>query len=152
MYKQSYRHLTLEQYKKAAARKAANKKYRPKKVPKLWKPKKPKDKMVSVKVQGNIKYSIYIKSKFWFKRRKAYFKTHKRECYCCFSTKNIVLHHLSYKNLGNEPDEDLLSLCSTCHQDYHDTYGVKRVMVQETSEFVDLRRQEFEFKEIVKNF
>lgn len=29
------------------------------------------------------------------------------------------MHHLTYENLGNEKDEDLMLLCETCHQYMH---------------------------------
>lgn len=42
--------------------------------------------------------------------------------YCGISLPTIVslhVHHLTYENLGNEADEDLLVLCKDCHREIH---------------------------------
>lgn len=65
-----------------------------------------------------VKYNEYIKSKEWSKKRLYYLKRWK-ECYVCRSTKRLELHHLCYKNLGNEKPKDLVFLCHNCHYHLH---------------------------------
>jgi hypothetical protein len=57
------------------------------------------------------KYKEYIKSQKWKQRRNEYYKTHPRECVICKSKHLVGLHHMTYKNLGRELDEDLVALC-----------------------------------------
>lgn len=37
----------------------------------------------------------------------------------CGRTSELEVHHLSYKNLGHEPIEELRTLCPRCHNDAH---------------------------------
>lgn len=37
-------------------------------------------------------------------------------CMLCGATKELAVHHLTYEREGNEAMEDLLTLCSKCHQ------------------------------------
>jgi len=41
------------------------------------------------------------------------------KCQLCGFRYQLDVHHLSYKNLGNEKDEDLLVVCRRCHNDLH---------------------------------
>lgn len=41
-------------------------------------------------------------------------------CVLCNSDKNLVVHHRTYKNFGNENLEDLVTLCLGCHKIFHD--------------------------------
>lgn len=70
------------------------------------------------------KYSEYIKSNFWTQRKREYYKTHKKECSVCKTTKNINLHHTSYRHVGFEKDNELLPLCDMHHEKYHNLFGV----------------------------
>jgi hypothetical protein len=66
-----------------------------------------------------LKYKEYIKSQAWLRRRIAYYKTHEKKCAVCKSSHRISLHHITYANVGREPDEDLVPLCLDCHENYH---------------------------------
>ena len=47
-------------------------------------------------------------------------------CQSCGSTKNLQVHHIKYKNLYNEPLEDLITLCggkAGCHNTLHKKLG-----------------------------
>lgn len=72
------------------------------------------------------KYKVYIKSKFWEKRKNKYFREHGRYCDICKSSYQTSVHHLHYKNFGYEKDEDLVSLCWFHHEDFHKKFGVKQ--------------------------
>lgn len=67
----------------------------------------------------NKKYIEYIKSKKWKTFRRDYFKKFKKECYVCGATKNIHLHHKTYKNFMDEKFEDVIPLCEHCHKEIH---------------------------------
>lgn len=67
-------------------------------------------------------HAEYIASETWRLRREAYYEGHARRCTCCDSSEAVDLHHLSYFNAGNEPDEDLMPLCERCHAWAHRTH------------------------------
>lgn len=74
-------------------------------------------------------YENYLKSKHWIKFRTKILKNIKY-CSLCNEKKRFYhLHHLSYKNLGNEKPEDVLVLCNECHKLSHkfneDLVGIK---------------------------
>lgn len=64
-------------------------------------------------------YVAYIKSKEWAAKRQYYFSCKGKLCQACGSRSNIVVHHLSYANLGREPLTDLMGLCQDCHKEVH---------------------------------
>lgn len=70
-----------------------------------------------------IKYETYIKSKEWFAWRAFIFEWRGRKCQLCMGTKNLELHHMSYKNLGKENIRDVLIVCSVCHRYIHGEHG-----------------------------
>lgn len=39
-------------------------------------------------------------------------------CRCCKSKANVV-HHITYKDLGNETEKQLISVCEDCHETIH---------------------------------
>lgn len=108
------------------------------------KQKKPKDKWIRPK------YRIYIKSKAWFDRRKIFLEMFGDCCIICKTKEKIEVHHISYRNLGREKDEELVSLCKVHHKEYHEKYGVKFENF-DTYNFIEEKQQEIEFAEIVKN-
>ncbi len=81
-------------------------------------------------------YKAYMLSQKWKTRRKAFFKKYGRNCFVCATPRAVGLHHLSYKHLGKELDGELIALCWTHHQAFHDRHGVKGEMTKETTEFI----------------
>lgn len=65
----------------------------------------------------NLIYIKYINSKEWKIRRQIALEQANYKCQICGRSHELQVHHLSYKNLGNEKDEDLLVVCSRCHND-----------------------------------
>lgn len=63
-------------------------------------------------------YKEYLQSKHWALLRKKYIKSN-TVCASCGSKDNLQLHHVSYKNLGNEFSADFLVLCDKCHKNIH---------------------------------
>jgi hypothetical protein len=61
------------------------------------------------------KYDQYIKSPEWAERRKAILARDNFECRTCPNSENLQVHHRRYDHFGNEPMEDLVTLCIECH-------------------------------------
>ena len=80
-------------------------------------------------------YKVYIKSKWWEKRKNQYFKIYGRKCQICGSSSYIQVHHIVYKDLGFEEDADLAGLCQSHHEQFHSIYGVKKDMTKDFTEF-----------------
>lgn len=82
-------------------------------------------------------YKVYIKSKFWRKRRSDYFKIYGRKCEICGHSKIVQLHHKLYADYGSEKDENLVALCRFHHEEIHKALGkTKRDMIKETNLFI----------------
>lgn len=72
-------------------------------------------------------YSDYLRSPEWQERRKVRLLADGYICQDCHSAATDV-HHLTYKNIGRESMEDLVSLCHECHLRRHgplDSSGVR---------------------------
>lgn len=74
------------------------------------------------------KYSVYIKSSHWEKRKNQLFQKFGRTCVICGSCERISVHHLRYDNseFGIEKDKDLVIICWKHHEQFHQLYGVKK--------------------------
>ena len=75
-----------------------------------------------------MKYNEYMASEQWAEKRKEAFKHHGSFCHLCKTRKRLQIHHLSYKNLGDEPMKDLVPLCKTCHSAVHGIHGPDPVL------------------------
>ena len=60
-------------------------------------------------------YQEYINSKEWEETRARIFKRDNYHCVICGTGKNLSCHHITYENLGNEKDADLITICQDCH-------------------------------------
>ena len=67
----------------------------------------------------------YLSTTRWKKKK---MQVHLRDLVCqsCGSSFKLVVHHLRYDNLGDEPLEDLILLCSSCHEKLHQKLGYNR--------------------------
>lgn len=79
----------------------------------------------------------YLNSSPWKQLRKSVLERDNYCCVICKSTYDLNVHHLSYKNLGNEPISDLVTLCSSCHTDRHEILGIPQT-VEEYMNFNDI--------------
>lgn len=61
------------------------------------------------------KYERYINSTEWREKRKIAFKKWGTRCFICNIENANEVHHVSYKNLYNETDKDMVILCHHCH-------------------------------------
>ena len=72
------------------------------------------------------KYTKYLKTYKWKQRRAKALRIGGFKCAYCKSTKRLQVHHLNYKNVFNEKPEDLIVLCTICHDSEHKKYQQKR--------------------------
>ena len=73
----------------------------------------------------HIDYTVYINSSAWSnsKVRASCLSRGNYMCKMCKSTLELAVHHITYENLGNEDVEDLVTLCSKCHNYTHQRAG-----------------------------
>ena len=70
------------------------------------------------------RYADYIHSKAWARRRRWWFREHRRRtgqepvCVVC-GEPNVDLHHLDYADLGAEAYGDLIPVCRVHHDRIH---------------------------------
>ena len=73
-------------------------------------------------------YKRYMCSTQWDKKRKERLELDDNRCVMCGRrnglrkdgvTPILQVHHITYKSLGHEPMEDLVSLCPGCHKKLH---------------------------------
>ena len=67
-----------------------------------------------------VRYAEYIKSDKWLEKRHRVWRRDGMRCVECGSAMNLQCHHLTYENLGDEPLQDLVTLCRSCHREKHD--------------------------------
>lgn len=66
-----------------------------------------------------IGYENYLKTPLWKYNRKITMFNKEKECIMCSSKEKIEVHHLTYKNIGFEKDNELCYLCNDCHNKVH---------------------------------
>lgn len=92
-----------------------------------WKNKKTKERQEIYEIQRNVryketrhyKYITHLQSDYWKKIRKEVLLRDGNLCQKCLNTDATEVHHLAYENLGSEKLEDLMSVCSPCHEKIH---------------------------------
>ena len=89
----------------------------------------------------------FSESKYWDKLKFDYIRTNwilgKKAtiCECCekeFRIEFIQLHHLTYKNIGNEKFNELIRLCFNCHGKIH---GKEEITQNENRSQKDIKRK-----------
>lgn len=80
--------------------------------------------MAKIRVTNKAEYQAYLNSPKWQATRKRLYKLYDYKCDSCGSPKNLCVHHITYENLGEEKDEDLVVLCQRCHRQLHDPLNV----------------------------
>lgn len=117
---------------------------------KRGKKKKRSDKVLKRKYKRIPKqYAVYIKSDWWKKRKEKFYRENEKRCMACLNTHYIDLHHIVYQNFGEELDRHLVALCRDCHEEFHQLYGVRKSMIEQTNEFIIKKREEVDFKRIM---
>lgn len=65
-------------------------------------------------------YQDYLASQDWKQRRARILKRDNYQCKICGTGMNLRVHHIRYPDiLGEEPDEDLITVCDSCHEKIH---------------------------------
>ncbi len=67
---------------------------------------------------GFVPYADYMQSECWTDKSRAY-RAMVGRCENCGATSGLSVHHRHYRTLGRERPEDLIVLCSDCHQARH---------------------------------
>jgi hypothetical protein len=67
----------------------------------------------------NVDYYEYLKSPEWRSLKNQVIKERGSACQLCGITKQLHLHHMTYKRLGREDKRDLLLVCKSCHAFIH---------------------------------
>jgi hypothetical protein len=70
---------------------------------------------------GITSYNEYLNSSQWENLKKRYiYYDKKANCWVCNRSRNLLIHHVSYKNLGSEKlYRDIYILCFNCHKAVH---------------------------------
>lgn len=74
------------------------------------------------RIEWRKRYTAYLSSPEWAKKRKHILYRDRYTCQAQFSKCTLdadQVHHLTYANLCNENDEDLISVCFSCHSAIH---------------------------------
>ncbi len=64
-------------------------------------------------------YNEYLQSSIWDEKREDVLLRDDYTCQSCGDTQGLHVHHITYKRLGNERMEDLITLCDRCHEFEH---------------------------------
>lgn len=67
-------------------------------------------------------YTMYLRTKHWRKKREEFLKSdyYDHKCSMCSVEAPIIhIHHITYKNIGNERLLDLIAVCGECHTNLH---------------------------------
>jgi predicted transcriptional regulator len=71
------------------------------------------------KVRDVQDYLDYLLSDEWKDKANKVKERDGNQCVQCGSDKQLEVHHLTYDNIYEEPLEDLVTLCHTCHEKEH---------------------------------
>ena len=73
-------------------------------------------------------YNFYLYSDHWINLREEILDKHNNTCQQChkkYKRHQLNVHHLNYKTLGVESEEDFILVCRECHGDYHPNHKRK---------------------------
>lgn len=87
-------------------------------------------------------YAPYLRSSAWALRCQNFYAQYGCFCRICGRTDRVTMHHMSYKHLGDERDEELMPLCPTHHKDYHRLNGVQTNMIKKTHAYIKAEKEE----------
>lgn len=88
-------------------------------------------------IEYKYNYSKYLESDNWKKIREQVLQRDNHKCTVCGTTDNLVIHHISYDNIGNEKIEDLITVCEKCHNEIHSTRGWNKSKNKVTKKEID---------------
>ncbi len=65
-------------------------------------------------------YRNHLQSEYWKTIRLKALERDNKICQSCKSARATEVHHLTYKNLGSETLDELISYCRACHEKVHE--------------------------------
>jgi len=77
------------------------------------------DKFEQLKIHWRKNYEDYLNSNVWKLKRLTILQRDKFVCQECLKSRATSVHHITYANLGDEKDYELVSLCQPCHDNIH---------------------------------
>lgn len=66
-----------------------------------------------------VDYDEYLESDEWRRKADKRKSLDDYKCQLCNESENLNVHHNTYERLGDEKMSDLVTLCQSCHADYH---------------------------------
>jgi hypothetical protein len=66
-----------------------------------------------------VDYQAYLRSPAWRSLRAKVIVRARGICERCYRWPVVNIHHLTYRRLGSERPEDLLGVCTKCHDEIH---------------------------------
>ncbi|MBA2754805.1 MAG: HNH endonuclease [Chloroflexia bacterium] len=66
-----------------------------------------------------VNYRDYLNSYNWQQRRQFILQRDGHRCRQCGDAYRLEVHHLTYRRLGREHPNDLMTLCRPCHESVH---------------------------------
>lgn len=85
-----------------------------------------------IPLSKQVHYYKYLKSDRWQEKRQQVLKLASNKCQLCSSVNDLNIHHNTYINVGSEPLEDLVALCSHCHKAIHNLKHVQSRLFSES--------------------
>lgn len=86
------------------------------------------------------KYNNFLKSEWWKDIRQKTVKRGRGRCKACGSDQIVHVHHYNYRykyaGKASKAVKDTILLCPSCHKAFHDQFGSKADMTEETEKFL----------------
>lgn len=76
---------------------------------------------LAVRCLQELRYPNYLRTEHWLDFREGALLA-RPFCQVCETAESKQVHHLTYDYLGRERMEDVLVLCASCHQKWHDEH------------------------------
>lgn len=91
-------------------------------------------------------YALYLRSDRWATKIRAIRERSGGICERCGCDWMDAVHHLTYKNIYDEPLKDLLGVCDACHRFLHHKSGydpAKGSLLQKERKYLKAWQQEY---------
>lgn len=106
-------------------------------------------------------YTQYINSRDWQLKRREVLKRDNHQCQTCLNTENLEIHHKTYERLGDENLDDLITLCTHCHEAITSSIRFRRHLKQgvkmdnglddKNTEYIEQPKEEVKLLNSTKN-
>lgn len=91
------------------------------------------------------KYREYLISKKWCAIKKAVHYLYEDECFICWNTSNLHIHHKTYDRLYHEDLDDLVLVCKYCHWIIHDWTHTKEEWYEKLINWINKEKEPVSF-------